>query len=79
MNLLISKMTPLLADCFPFGGGPFWGKVCFVGVYILLLIWLIFMPAKLIQEEPGTPIWKRTRVWAIIIAVVQVGVYMVLG
>ncbi|MGD9126949.1 MAG: hypothetical protein PVH19_06180 [Planctomycetia bacterium] len=79
MNQLISTMTLLFADISQLGGGPFWGKVCFLGAYVLLLIWLIFMPAKLINEEPGTPIWKRARLWAILIAVIQIGVYAVLG
>lgn len=79
MNHLISTMTTIFADASQLGGGPFWGKICFVGVFVMLLIWLIVMPNKLIQQEPGTPIWKSARAWAIVIALIQIGVYSVLG
>lgn len=79
MNSLISTLTILFADASRLGGGPLWGKACFIGVFVLLLIWLVVMPKQLIQQEPGTPIWKNARVWAIAIALIQIGIYSVLG
>lgn len=85
MNGWISTTTLLLGQTqrfFPsdlLGGGPFWGKVAFIGTFVLLLIWLIVMPGRLIQQEPGTPIWKSARAWAILITLVQIGVYSILG
>ena len=78
MNNLLLTMLPLLADA-QLGGGPSWGKVAFIGTFVLLLIWLIVMPAQLIQQPPGTPLWKNARAWAILITLVQIGVYSILG
>ncbi|MBN1590752.1 MAG: hypothetical protein JW888_14660 [Pirellulales bacterium] len=56
-----------------------WGVVAFVGVYVLLLVWLLLLPARVLDEPPGRPWWKRSRVWAVAIAVIQVLVYLGLG
>lgn len=56
-----------------------WGVAAFVGVYVLLLVWLVLMPARLLNEPAGRPWWKSSRLWAIAIAVVQVFVYMRFG
>ena len=56
-----------------------WGVAAFVGVYVLVLIWLCLMPARLLDEPAGRPWWKRSRLWAIVIAVFQILVYLSLG
>jgi hypothetical protein len=60
-------------------GGPTWGIVAFTGVYVLLLIWLILLPSRLLDEPVGRPWWKSSRLWAIVIAVIQILVYVGLG
>jgi len=60
-------------------GSHGWGVAAFVGVYVLVLIWLCLMPARLLDEPAGRPWWQRSRLWAIVIAVIQVLVYLGLG
>jgi len=57
--------------------GPFWGKAAFIGVYVLLLIWLCWMPARLIgRADARPPWWRNTRFWAIVVTVTQILVYL---
>ena len=57
--------------------GPWEGKLAFVLVFVLLLIWLLLMPARLIGQADGRPPWWRnTRVWAILVTVMQIVVYL---
>jgi len=58
-------------------GGPLWGKAAFVGVFALILVWLVLMPGRLIgQGDRRPPWWRNARLWAIAIAAVQVVVYL---
>jgi len=59
--------------------GPFWGVAAFVTVYVLLLVWLIVMPAQLLDEPTDRPWWKSSRLWAIAIAAIQILVYVGFG
>ncbi len=62
---------PILAT-----GGPIEGKAAFIGVFILLLVWLLVMPRRLIGEtETRLPWWRNTRVWAVLIVLVEIMVY----
>lgn len=61
------------------GDGPWLGKLAFVATYAALLVWLVYLPARLIGESPGLPWWRRSRLWAIALACVQMAVYLVLG
>jgi hypothetical protein len=56
-----------------------WGVAAFAGVYVLLFLWLCFMPSRLLDEPAGRPWWKSSRLWAIVIATVQILVYLGLG
>ena len=56
-----------------------WGKWVFVAALALLLVWLIFMPARLIGQAPGVPWWKNVRVWAIVVCVIQLAIYVFLA
>ncbi len=58
-------------------GGPLWGKAAFIAVFVLLLIWLLLMPGRLIGHTDGPPAWWRnTRFWAIAVTVIQILVYL---
>ena len=61
-------------------GGPLWGKAAFVGVFVVLLIWLLFLPARWIDPEGvRRPWWRSTRFWAVLVTIVQIGVYVIWG
>jgi hypothetical protein len=56
------------------------GKWAFVGALGLVLVWLLVMPRRLIgQADAAPPWWRNVRVWAIVVAVVQIGVYAWFG
>ncbi|MBN1909829.1 MAG: hypothetical protein JW818_08835 [Pirellulales bacterium] len=61
------------------GSGPWLGKAAFAGVFVLLLVWLLFMPARLIDEDRGTAWWRSARWWAVLICSVQIAVYLYWG
>ncbi len=62
------------------GTGPFWGKAAFVAVFAALLVWLLFLPARLIDSQGvRRPWWRNVRFWAILVTITQIGVYLVLG
>jgi hypothetical protein len=57
-------------------GGPVAGKAAFIGVFVLLLFWLLLMPRRLVaDEEARMPWWRNSRVWAVLIVLVQIVVY----
>ena len=56
------------------------GKWVFVAALGLLLLWLVFMPRRLIgQQKSVPPWWRNVRVWAIVVAAVQMWVYWYYG
>jgi len=70
----------VVAEIFRLGGGPVWGKAAFVGVFVALLLWLLFLPAGLVDSDGARRSWWRNaRFWAIFVTVVQIGVYMLWG
>jgi len=69
---LLARPTALLAT-----NGPWAGKAAFIGVFVVLLIWLALMPDRLIGHVDGRPPWWRnTRFWAIVVTVIQIVVYL---
>jgi len=59
---------------------PFWEKPPFVGVFAALLVWLLLLPARLIdQEGVRRPWWRNARFWAILVTIAQIGVYVIWG
>jgi hypothetical protein len=57
-------------------GGPWLGKAAFIAVFVLLLIWLMLMPGRLIGDAgQRPPWWRNTRFWAIVVTVIQILVY----
>lgn len=62
------------------GAAPPAGKAAFIGVFVLLLLWLLFLPAGLI-DAPGArrPWWRNARVWAVVVTIAQICVYSYWG
>ncbi|NQT16397.1 MAG: hypothetical protein HQ582_26805 [Planctomycetes bacterium] len=57
--------------------GPWAGKLAFVLVFVLLLAWLLLMPARLVADDDGHPRWWRnTRVRAVLVTVMQIVIYL---
>ena len=70
--VVLSQIPTLLAT-----SGPWIGKLAFISVFVLLLIWLLWMPGRLIGHTDGRPPWWRNaRVWAVIVTVIQILVYL---
>ena len=68
---LLTNAPVLLAP-----GGPWLGKAAFIGVFVVLLVWLLLLPARFIGNADGRPPWWRnTRVWAILVCLIQILVY----
>jgi hypothetical protein len=57
--------------------GPPLGKAAFVGVFVLVLLWLLIMPRRLLDpSQVRPPAWRNARFWAIAVTVVQIVVYL---
>jgi hypothetical protein len=52
------------------------GKWVFAAALALLLVWLIFMPRRLIGQAGGVPWWRNVRVWAIVVCAIQLAIYV---
>ena len=79
MNVSIPGVLPSLVAALV-SSGPVWGKAAFIGVFVLLLIWLLVMPDRLIGNGRGTVSWWRSgRVWAIAVVIAQILIYLGLG
>ena len=81
MNVL--RIATSLSITFPLaeiGGGPLAGRLAFMGVFVVLLVWILLMPARLIGQDDG-PVawWKNARFWAALIALIEIGVYWQFG
>ena len=62
------------------GAAPLLGKAAFVGVFVALLLWLLLLPARLIdQQGVRRPWWRNARFWAILVTIAQIGVYVFWG
>lgn len=58
---------------------PLAGRLAFAAVFLGLIIWLILMPKRLLDEgapSAGVPIWKQARTWALLIAALQMLIYL---
>ena len=77
----MSTAMPLFAaEAARSAASPLLGKAAFVGVFVLLLLWLVFLPAGLIDEQSTRkPWWRNVRFWAILVTVAQIGVYSYWG
>lgn len=62
------------------GAGPLPGKVAFVSVFVVLLVWLLFLPTRFIDQEGiRRPWWRNVRFWAVVVTLVQIWVYSYWG
>lgn len=56
------------------------GQSVVIGVYLLLLIGIVWMPRVLLDPtQQPVPWWKNLRFWAAVICGVQIMVYALLG
>ena len=76
MDVSIPGVLPSLVGALV-SSGPVWGKAAFIGVFVLLLIWLLALPARLTGNDRGTVAWWRNaRVWAIGVVIAQILIYL---
>jgi hypothetical protein len=53
------------------------GKGVFIAAMLLLLAWLVYMPRRFIGQTEHVPVWWRNvRVWAIVVNVLQICIYL---
>jgi hypothetical protein len=72
MTTPLAAATGLMATT-----GPTAGKLAFIAVFVLLLVWLLLMPGRLVgHADVRPPWWRNARVWAIVVTVIQVLVYV---
>lgn len=70
----------LVAEGTRFATGPLAGKAAFIGVFVALLVWLLFLPTRLIDEQGvRRPWWRNVRFWAVVVTLAQIGVYFYWG
>ena len=56
------------------------GRMAFAGLFALVVVWLLLIPARRIGQAGGKPPWWRNvRYWAIFAAAVQMMVYVFFG
>ncbi|HID76055.1 MAG TPA: hypothetical protein EYP56_08675 [Planctomycetaceae bacterium] len=65
-----------LGRLLPLAAGPLMGRAAFVGVFVLLLIWLLVMPRRLVAPEGEPAWWRSPRVWAVAVTAIQILVYL---
>ena len=76
MGVSIPSILPSLVVALA-SSGPAWGKAAFIAVFVLLLIWLLVLPASLMGNDHGTVSWWRSaRVWAIAVVIAQILIYL---
>jgi hypothetical protein len=63
-----------------FAAAPLAGKAAFIGVFVALLVWLLLLPPRLIDEQgQRCPWWRNVRFWAVVVTLAQIGVYYFWG
>ncbi len=60
------------------------GRFAFMGVFAILIVWLILAPASLFRDNDSAspkpiPFWKSTKNWAIAVASFEMLTYWFLG
>ena len=62
------------------GAAPLLGRAAFVSVFVVLLVWLLLLPARLIDQEGiRRPWWRNVRFWAVVVTIAQIWVYSYWG
>jgi hypothetical protein len=74
---LLAAQEPTGSANFGFLEDPSVGKWFFAGVFALLIVWLLILPAQRLgytKELP--PWWRNVRVWGVLVATTQMLVYI---
>ncbi|MCL4176440.1 MAG: hypothetical protein KJ072_01660 [Verrucomicrobia bacterium] len=60
---------------------PTWtGKAAFIGAFVLLVVVLVLLPPRLAGETGRVvPWWRRVRLWAVVVALIQIAIYACWG
>jgi hypothetical protein len=70
----------MAASIFFAEAAPLAGRLAFAAVFAALIVWLLIMPVALRGEggtaERSKPAWRRARVWAVVIAALQLAIYL---
>jgi hypothetical protein len=56
---------------------PAWtGKAAFISAFVLLVVVLVLLPPRLAGETGQVvPWWRRVRLWAVVVALIQIAIY----
>lgn len=56
---------------------PAWtGKVAFISTFVVLVVVLVLLPPRLAGETGRVvPWWRRVRLWAVVVALIQIAIY----
>ena len=74
-HVLLQNILPLLAQSEIDDRAI--GKYLFAGVFAVMIVWLIVIPADRIgQAHAVPPWWKNVRFWGIFVATTQLLVYL---
>jgi hypothetical protein len=59
------------------GALPAWtGKAAFISAFVLLVVVLVLLPPRLAGETGlVVPWWRRVRLWAVVVALIQIVIY----
>jgi hypothetical protein len=56
------------------------GAILAAALFAALIVWLIVVPRRRLYPEGRYPSWSRSpRVWAVIVAAIQMTVYLLFG
>lgn len=56
---------------------PLAGRLAFAGVFAAVIVWLMVIPSSHLTEEDQSPAWwRRSRVWAVMVAATQMLIYL---
>jgi hypothetical protein len=56
---------------------PAWtGKAAFISAFVVLVVVLVLLPPRLAGETGrAVPWWRRVRLWAVVVALIQIAIY----
>jgi hypothetical protein len=77
MNPMFSLIPPSLL----IAALPAWtGKAAFISAFVALVVVLVLLPPRLAGETGlVVPWWRRVRLWAVVVALIQIAIYACLG
>ncbi len=77
----MNPMFSFIALWLPIAALPVWtGKAAFIGAFVLLVVVLVLLPPRLTGESGlVVPWWRRARLWAVVVALIQIAIYAFWG